>query len=311
MSECHEPVAIGTGARNAFGVPLYEIKDVLQDSAIEAVVQALRRGVFKYLGIPDERADIALKECLDCARGYTDVAEYERSAHAVLEREGIVQAIPGKLAERARIMYEQIRPHLVPGSVLDLGCGDANVARLLARDGFVPYLADIYENPGVAGSGLPFTLLRKGEAVPFRDDEFDNTLLLTVLHHTDDPVQVMREAQRITRSGGRVIVIESVYGVNGQEISPAQRARAHHYLALTQEQQRKVNIFFDHFYIRVIQYAEDPSRKENVPFNFNTPLGWRELFEAHGLKEERLVHLGTDQPTVPEYHTLHVLSPAK
>lgn len=310
MQETFEPTE-RPEVKNAFGLPIYEIKDVLLDREIEAVIQAMRRDVFQYLGIADEKSDSVMAECLDFARSYDDVTEYEQSAHAVLAREGITEAIPEKLVERARIMYEQIKPHLLAGSVLDLGCGDARFAQLLAQDGFTLQLADVYQNPNVASTGLPFQPLRQSEAVPFGDNQFDNTLLLTVLHHGDNPSQILQEARRITRPNGRVIVIESVYGVNGQELSPAQRAQVQQYLALTPEQQRRVNIFFDHFYNRVIHYSDDPAQKVNVPFNFNTPEAWKELFEQTGLKQERIVHLGVDQPAVPEYHTLHVLSVTK
>lgn len=310
MSEHFEPTE-RPEVKNAFGLPIYEIKDVLVDGEIEAVIQAMRSDVFRYLGIADDKSDAVMAECLNFARTYGNVTVYEQSAHAVLAREGIAEAIPEKLVERARIMHEQIKPHLFAGSVLDLGCGDARLAQLLAQDGFTPQLADVYQNPNVANTGLPFKLLGQSEAVPFGDNQFDNTLLLTVLHHSDNPSQVLHEARRITRPNGRVIVIESVYGVNGQELSPAQRAQVQQYLALTPEQQRRVNIFFDHFYNRVIHYTDDPTQKVNVPFNFNTPEMWKQLFEQTGLKQERIVHLGVDQPAVPEYHTLHVLTATK
>jgi ubiquinone/menaquinone biosynthesis C-methylase UbiE len=310
MSERFEPTE-RPEVKNAFGLPIYEIKDVLVDREIEAVIQQMRRDVFRHLGMTDEKSDAVMKECLDFARSYGDVTEYEQSAHAVLAREGITEAIPEKLVERARIMHGQIKPHLLAGSVLDLGCGDARLAQMLQQDGFTPQLADVYENPNVASTGMPFQLLGQSETVPFGDSQFDNTLLLTVLHHSDNPEQVLREAQRVTRPDGRVIVIESVYGVNGQELSPARRAQVQKYLALTPEQQRRVNIFFDHFYNRVIHYTDDPSKKVNVPFNFNTPDIWKQLFEQAGLKQEQIVHLGVDQPAVPEYHTLHVLSVTK
>ena len=44
-----------------------------------------------------------------------------------------------------------------------------------------------------------------------------------------------------------------------------------------------------------------------MPFNFCTPGGWKMFFEDLGLEQERVVYLGNDQLTVPEYHTLHVL----
>lgn len=310
MGETFEPTE-RPEVKNAFGLPIYEIKDVLVDREIEAVIQQMRRDVFRHLGMSDEKSDTVMDECLNFARSYGNVTEYEQSAHAVLAREGITEAIPEKLVERARIMHGQIKPHLLAGSVLDLGCGDARLAQMLAQDGFTPQLADVYENPNVANTGMPFKLLGQSEAVPFDDNQFDNTLLLTVLHHSDNPEQVLHEARRVTRPDGKVIVIESVYGVNGQELSPARRAQVQQYLALTPEQQRRVNIFFDHFYNRVIHYTDDPNQKVNVPFNFNTPEMWKQIFERAGLKQEQIVHLGVDQPAVPEYHTLHVLTATK
>ena len=298
-------------AKNAFGMPIYEIRKVLIDQEIETVIQALRCDVFRYLGVADEQSDAVMAECLNFARSYGNVTEYEQSAHAILLREGIADAIPGKLAERAGIMYGQIQPHLLSGSVLDLGCGDARLALLLAQDGFALQLSDVYKNPYVAQTGLPFQLLGQSEALPFNDSQFDNTLLLTVLHHSNNPLQVMQEAHRITRPGGRVIVIESVYGVNDQKLSATRHSQVNQFLALTQEQQRRVNIFFDHFYNRVIHYSSDPTQKVNVPFNFNTPDRWKQLFEQTGLKQEQVIFLGIDQPAVPEYHTLHLLTAVK
>jgi SAM-dependent methyltransferase len=296
---------------NAFGLPIFQIKDILADPEIVAVIKETCRNVFSYLGIADGKSDAVIAECLRFAGSYSKVTAYEEYAHTLLAKEGIIEAIPEKLADRARIMDEQIRPHLSAVSVLDLGCGDARLAQLLVQDGFTLQLADVYEHSNVAGTCLPFHLIKQSEVIPFEDNRFDNTLLLTVLHHSDDPLQVIGEAHRVTHPGGRVIVIESVYGVDGKELSPLRRAQIRQYLDISPEQQRKVNIFFDHFYNRVIHYATDPSQKVNVPFNFNTPELWKILFEKMGFKQERIVHLGVDQPVVPEYHTLHVLTVIK
>ena len=71
-------------------------------------------------------------------------------------------------------------------------------------------------------------------------------------------------------------------------------------------EQKLVNIFFDHFYNRVIHYNPDPEKKVNVPYNFLTPEKWRKKFEARGTEQEVLLFTGFDQRTVPEYHTLQV-----
>ncbi|UCE65493.1 MAG: hypothetical protein JSU85_11560, partial [Candidatus Zixiibacteriota bacterium] len=43
---------------------------------------------------------------------------------------------------------------------------------------------------------------------------FDNTLLLTVMHHSSYPLHTLIEAKNKTKNGGIIIVIESVYGID-------------------------------------------------------------------------------------------------
>jgi SAM-dependent methyltransferase len=51
-------------------------------------------------------------------------------------------------------------------------------------------------------------LIYDGQTLPYKDSAFDTALILTVLHHTQDPAHLVAEAQRAAR---RVVIIEDVY----------------------------------------------------------------------------------------------------
>ncbi len=294
--------------KNAFGLELYEIKEIVTDKSVKQTISCMLLPVLTYLGISANKAEEIIINCLQAASDYSKLEDYEEQAHHILEKEKVAQKIPEKLHARAILMYQQIEQYLLPGNVLDYGCGDGRVAELIAKNRRQTVtLADVYEHSHVKETDLAFQLFHQGEKTEFAEEEFDNTLALTVYHHSSDPLNSIKDVQRVTKKGGRVIVIESVYGVDGKELPDAMQKKIEDYLSLSAEQQRKVNIFFDHFYNRVLHYSKDAQTKVNVPFNFNTPKGWESIFAEFGLNQEAIVHLGLDQPTAPEYHTLHVL----
>jgi ubiquinone/menaquinone biosynthesis C-methylase UbiE len=42
-------------------------------------------------------------------------------------------------------------------------------------------------------------MLFDGKRIPFDDDTFDAVTLVDVLHHADDPIQLLRESRRVSR----------------------------------------------------------------------------------------------------------------
>lgn len=297
--------------QNAFGLKLYEVKEVLGDEKVESNVRNMLVSVLLHLGFSNIKSHEIVNDVLFLAKNYSKVIDYEKKANSILKKAGVHETIPAKLSLRAKRIFSQIIPHLKKGSVLDYGCGDGKVGEMLSKKGFEVELNDIYEHPHISQTGLQFRLFNQDGDIPAVSNAFDNTLALTVYHHTDDPIHAIKESARVTKVGGHVLIIESVYGVHGAGLNKKQQDKIKSYLDLTTEQQRRVNIFFDHFYNRVIHYSEDPLKKVNVPFNFNTPDNWKKIFEKYGFRQEKVIHLALDQPAVPEYHTLHVLKKIK
>ena len=293
--------------KNAFGAEIWEIKELLEEEKIEKSIKAILSEVLSYLGIAPIKSNKIMDSILDLAHEYRDLSKYETKVHALLEKEGVKKAISSKLVERATLIFNQIIPFVHGNSILDLGCGDGQVGYLLSKKGKEVTLSDVYKHNKIDNLGLNFIRFDQDSQIPFNSKMFDTILVLTVFHHSDNPLKLLQEAIRLTKQKGRIIVIESVFAVNGKELSEHERNRISSYLVLSSEKQRKVNIFFDHFYNRIVHYSSNPKTKVNVPYNFNTPEKWKSLFESNGAKQIEIIHLGVDQPAVPEYHTLHIL----
>jgi len=295
--------------QNIFNDPIPEIKDLLANDTVRDYVETTLMSVLDSLGIDDPKDLVT--NVLELATSYDKEADYETSAHQLLNSRGVTkQKIGQELSGRADLIYSQIKDY-VSGKVLDLGCGDGKVGERLSQDGLEVILADIYEHDHIdeiiKKTNIQFHQFNQGERVPL-EGQYDTVLLLTVLHHSENSITgegntygTLDEAKRLTRPGGNIILIESVYGIN-----PAEVENPDAFTRLTHENQRLANIFFDHFYNRVIHYSSDPENKVPVPYNFNTPKGWNEPAEGLGLKVIATKHLGRDQKIVPEDHSLHV-----
>lgn len=254
--------------------------------------------VLSALNIPSAQ-DIADK-ILQEFHSYRNLGDYEANAHKILENSGLTpQILSQRLDERAEKVYSQIEQYLPKkGSLLDLGCGDGRIGKLIAdRKGLEVTLADVYKHQDIDRTGLEFVMVNPDGGIPAANKKYNDVIALTILHHCDNPINTIQEGKRVTKNDGKIIVIESVYG----------RKDDTDFGKLSAEKQKLACVFFDHFYNRIMHYNEDPAKKVNVPRNFNTSSGWEIIFNQNGLKQEAVRYLGIDQPLVPEYHVLYVL----
>jgi ubiquinone/menaquinone biosynthesis C-methylase UbiE/uncharacterized protein YbaR (Trm112 family) len=106
-----------------------------------------------------------------------------------------------------------------PYDCLDIGCGSGHLADLLAEE--CSYVG-IDPLPGgrIPGRELPERMPRPsrpvahiqgvGEVLPFVDDCFDVALIAGALDHCRDPEQVLEEASRALRPGGKLCVLQGI-----------------------------------------------------------------------------------------------------
>ena len=104
------------------------------------------------------------------------------------------------------------------GKVLDVGCGDGLLAKCII-DKVGPKLRiegiDVLVRDQ---THVPVTHF-DGNRIPFDDNTFDSVMFVDVLHHTDDPMVLLREAKRVTRG---TIVLKD-HTMNGLAAGPTLR----------------------------------------------------------------------------------------
>jgi SAM-dependent methyltransferase len=115
-----------------------------------------------------------------------------------------VRSLVGKLHgrlifnRRVQVLAEAICALLPPNaSVLDVGCGDGTIASLclqLRPDIRIEGI-DVFVRPETK---IPVRVF-DGRVLPFEARSWDVVMFVDVLHHTDDPDSLVREAARVAR----------------------------------------------------------------------------------------------------------------
>lgn len=99
--------------------------------------------------------------------------------------------------------------------ILELGCGLGHDGLELLRSGYRLVETDVapgqlgqarslHSREGVSGSAE--YLLVDAQRLPFEDGSFDGVLMVAMLHHLPDPLSALREARRVLKPGGVIVL---------------------------------------------------------------------------------------------------------
>jgi ubiquinone/menaquinone biosynthesis C-methylase UbiE len=139
------------------------------------------------------------------------------------------------------------------GRALDIGTGPGDIPILLARRAkdLAIVAIDAAEHmlviarQRVAAAGLAARIdVRMADAkrLDFEDSEFDGVFSNTILHHIPEPVRFLREARRVLKPGGRLVIRD----LFRPETEAEAMAFVDRYAAGASPYQRK--LFFDSFH---------------------------------------------------------------
>ena len=91
--------------------------------------------------------------------------------------------------------------------ILDIGCGLGMYVRKFRELSDEVYGIDVeFERVAQGSKSVPHLAVARGEDLPYRDCTFDVVFLNEVLEHVDDDAQTIREATRVLRPGGYIVI---------------------------------------------------------------------------------------------------------
>ena len=281
--------------RNTFGYHIPSLSVLARACHPTDLIRISLADTFRCLDIAPNASKDLIEKVILALSSSSSCVEIEHGLHELSGAVVAPNTLRAALDARARLIANQIRPHVVGRRLLDFGCGDGMVLQELDYNNYDVLLADVlnYIDPRVA---FPFRLLTNG-ALRSINQSFDTILILTVLHHASDPTAIVSGLSGLRPK--RVIVIESVI-----EKPLPQNTLACLLCEQDFETRFAFATFADWFYNRVL-HQDVP-----VPYNFGRLRDWEVLFSRHGFRTTYAENLGIDQCLVPEVHQLLVYEPS-
>ena len=152
-----------------------------------------------------------------------DEPRFDRDIAALRSQREVEGRDPEQVTGGDRSLYKALVELTVArplGDLLDIGCGQGRILKLLASRAHRSVGVDVDKNARRLAraelflAGIPNCSLRQGDmlALPFEDQSFDTIILDDVLRATDEPAAALREAARLLRPAGRILMLSAIGG---------------------------------------------------------------------------------------------------
>ena len=191
------------------------------------LLERFRDGHFVYYRVAAATADMAARRrLLSLLPG--DEPEFARDLEKLRKLRGD-DAVGGDLGHEDRLLHKALVELTVAnslGDLLDVGCGQGRLLKLLATR--ARRLVGVDIDPAARRlaraelllAGLPNCSLRQGDMydLPFADREFDTIILDDVLAEAARPADAIREARRMLKTGGRILLLAAATRRNHERL---------------------------------------------------------------------------------------------
>jgi SAM-dependent methyltransferase len=185
----------------------------------EDLLERFRDGHYVFYRVPSNGDQAVARRRLlallpDDEPEFARDVEKLRKLRAEDEPAPLVQTGDERMLHRALVDLTVAAPL---GDLLDVGCGQGRILKLLATRAHRVVGVDIDSDARRLAraelllAGSPNCSLRHGNmySLPFENEEFDTIILDGVLGEADRPVAVITEALRLLKAGGRVLLLSA------------------------------------------------------------------------------------------------------
>lgn len=178
-------------------------------------LERFRDGHFVYYRVPARGGQAGMRRRLLALLPDAE-PQFDADLERLRRERAVDDPAPGtaedRLLHRALLELTLARPL---GDLLDVGCGQGRLLKLLASRAHHVVGVDIdagarrLARAEILLAGLPNCSLRQGDmhALPFDDAAFDTIILDDVLSESARPQQALLEARRLLRPGGRILLL--------------------------------------------------------------------------------------------------------
>lgn len=158
-----------------------------------------------------------------------DEPQFEKDLAKLRAIRGSIDAAATAVSDSDRLLHRALVELTVSrplGDLLDIGCGQGRVLKLLASRANHAVGVDIDKDARRLAraelllAGTPNTTLRQGDmmSLSFDDHSFDTIILDDVLAATKQPVVALREAKRLLKADGQLLLLAAVGHSNGDDL---------------------------------------------------------------------------------------------
>lgn len=184
------------------------------------LLERFRDGHFVYYRVPQDAGDAPLRRRLLALLPQNE-PEFARDLAKLRKLRGADETAGETGGDDGRFLHKALVELTVAaplGNLLDIGCGQGRLLKLLASRAHKVVGVDIdpearrLARAELLLAGLPNCSLRQGDmySLPFDDHEFDTIILDDVLAESEQPSAALEEARRLLKDGGRLLLLASV-----------------------------------------------------------------------------------------------------